>query len=333
MNRMTFFVQLSLCLLCLGLILGCASSADTGEKEKESKKTDQFAEDRVPQNDKAVPFDPERVMKYLEELCKIGPRLSGSDGMKKQQELLKTHFEKHGAKVTLQEFKGKQPSRSEAVVMNNMIVSWDLKAKKRIMLCGHYDTRPIADQEPKRKDWEKPFVSANDGTSTVAFFMELAHHMSDLTLKVGVDLVLFDAEEYIYEPMRDHFFLGSEHFASQYKKNPPEYKYQAAILLDLFAGRNVSFPVEENSRFFAGELVQEVWAEARTQGVKSFVWEQGPEVQDDHMALNRVGIPAIDIIDFSYKHWHRLSDLPENCSGESMAGVAKVLLGWMQKVK
>ena len=68
-------------------------------------------------------------------------------------------------------------------------------------------------------------------------------------------------------------------------------------------------------------------------GVKSFIEEQGHEVQDDHLALNRAGIPAIDIIDFDYPHWHRLSDTPDKCSAESMANVAKVILAWLQKVK
>ena len=54
---------------------------------------------------------------------------------------------------------------------------------------------------------------------------------------------------------------------------------------------------------------------------------------DDHLALNQAGIPAIDIIDFDYKHWHRLSDVPANCSGVSLEQVARVLGVWLQRVK
>jgi len=38
-------------------------------------------------------------MGYLEAICKIGPRISGTDGMKQQQELVKKHFEAHGARL------------------------------------------------------------------------------------------------------------------------------------------------------------------------------------------------------------------------------------------
>jgi glutaminyl-peptide cyclotransferase len=300
--------------------------------EKADAKRDRFAEDREPEA-AAVAFDGERAMTYLKTLCDLGPRVSGTEGMRLQQDLLKKHFEKYGATVTFQKFDGKQPSQKAAVPMANMIVSWRPEAKRRLILCGHYDTRPIADQEPRMGDWRKPFLSANDGTSTVALFMELAHHLKDLPLKVGLDFVIFDGEEFINDNKTDRFFLGSTFFGTNYKREKQEVKYLAAVLLDLFAGKHAVLRVEQNSRLLAGALCEDVWAEAKRQGAKSFVWEPGPEVQDDHLALNAANIPAIDLIDFDYPHWHKLTDLPRECSGEKMAEVARVLLGWAQRMK
>ena len=59
----------------------------------------------------------------------------------------------------------------------------------------------------------------------------------------------------------------------------------------------------------------------------------GLQVQDDHLALNRAGIPAVDVIDFDYPHWHRLSDTPEQVSGASMEQVARVLTAWLQRAR
>jgi hypothetical protein len=282
---------------------------------------------------KAGPFDGDRAIAYVSSICDLGSRVSGSEGMAKQQEFLQKHFEKHGAKVALQKFDGKQPSQRKAVPMANMIVSWHPEKKSRVLLCGHYDVRPLADEEPNVRDWTKPFASANDGTSSVAFMMELAHHMKDLKTEVGVDFVIFDGEEFIHDRNRDKFFLGSEHFAAEYKKDKDGPKYKAGILLDLFAGKGATYPVEENSRLYAGALVEDFWKLAADLGVKSFKWEQGPTVLDDHLALNRAGIPCIDIIDFDYPYWHRLSDTPDKCSAESMANVAKVLMAWLKTVK
>ena len=159
-----------------------------------------------------------RALGYLKEICEIGPRISGSAGMVKQQKLLQTHFEKHGGKVSYQRFNAQQESRKEPVAMANMIVSWQPEKQRRIVFCGHYDTRPIADQEPERRRWTQPFVAANDSASVAAWMMELAHHMKDITPAVGIDFVLFDGEEYIFEPGHDKYFFGSDHFAAEYVK-------------------------------------------------------------------------------------------------------------------
>jgi glutaminyl-peptide cyclotransferase len=326
MNRSWFGLGSSIFILTIlvALLASCQRQLDSAQKKE------LFAEDR-PSPVSAAPFDGNRAIKYLRTICDIGPRVSDTDNMRKQQKLLQEHFEKLGAEVRLQKFTGTQPSRKGKFDLTNMIIRWPSESKRRVILAGHYDTRPIADQEPRRKDWDRTFLSANDGTSTVAFFMELAHHMKELNLKVGIDFVLFDAEEYIFEPGRDQFFLGSEYFAKEYASTKNEFKYTAGILLDLFAGKNAQFPVEQNSHLFAGDVAESIWKQAKELGVNEFIWEQGYRLEDDHLALNRVGIPTVDIIDFDYKHWHRLSDTPEQCSPDKMISVSKVITVWLQK--
>src|SRR5262249_50347180 len=157
-------------------------------------------------------------------------------------------------------------------------------------------------------------VSANDGGSGVAFLMEMAHHMKDLKTNVGVDFVFFDGEEYIFDPDTDEYFFGSKHFAAQHKKAKAAPTYTGAILLDMIAGKGAEFPQERNSILYAGKLVKEVWGIAKE--LKCDVFKHKPskvEVLDDHIPLNEARIPAIDIIDFEYPHWHKLSDVPKNC--------------------
>src|SRR5262249_39659424 len=165
--------------------------------------------------------------------------------------------------------------------------------------------------------------------------MEMAHHMKEVKTNVGVDFVLFDGEEYIYDPAPDHdrYFFGSDHFGESYRKDRAKTRYVAAVLLDMIAGKNARFPIEEHSLDSAHGLTTDLWRIARELKCDGFRMEKGPSVLDDHIALNRAGIPACDIIDFDYEHWHRLSDVPANCSGESMAQVAKVLSVWLQRVK
>jgi hypothetical protein len=280
-----------------------------------------------------VQIDGKRAMGYLKEICDLGPRMSGTPSMKKQQDLIKAHFTKLGAEVEFQAFTAKQVSQPNEVDMANIIISFHPKAKKRVILCSHYDTRPIADQEKNPKDWNKPFVSANDGGSGVALLMELGNHIKKLKLDVGVDFVLFDGEEYIFNAKKDNYFFGSKHFALTWAKNGKQPQYVGAVLLDMIAGKHPQFPGEGYSYTRAKALTTTIWNIAAKQGCKAFLQHTGDYVRDDHIALLDAGIPAIDIIDFSYPHWHKLTDTPESCDPDGMDQVARVLSVWMQTVK
>jgi len=323
-----------------GVAPGCAPPSTDAATQEPPKKTE-FAETAQPKTIAAadLKFDSERSLKYLKQLCDIGPRISGSEGMKKQQEILEKHFKDLGATVTRQEFKARQVSRRADTDMKNLIVSWHPEKQRRILFCCHYDTRPIADQEEKRGNWTKPFVSANDGASGVAMLMELGHHMKDMKGEVGLDFVFFDGEEYIFEPSQfgggDKYFFGSEHFAADYTKTRAtrKFKYEAGALMDLCHAKGTVLKVEQYSYAAAPKVCEQIWTVASGIGAKSFKYAPGPEVQDDHIALNRADIPTADLIDFDYPHWHKLTDTPDKISGDQMAEVAKVLATWWTTIK
>jgi hypothetical protein len=332
MTRFTIMKSLLIGLAGLGVVMLAWLAVLPFLGNGQEKKRDEFAGDRVgPGN--PVAFDGKRAMGYLKAVCDIGPRMSGTPGMKKQQELIRKHFEGLGCKVRAQNFEGKQRSQKQAVPMTNLIVPFFPDREKRVILCSHYDTRPIADQEPDERKWREPFVSANDGGSGVAFLMELGHHMKDLPTKVGVDFVFFDGEEYVWR-RDDTYFLGSKHFGLTWKAEK-DCQYLGAVLLDMIAGKGAKFPPEINSLRSSEKLCRELWGIADQQGCKMFIQDltDSPEVLDDHISLHYVGIPAVDIIDFSYKHWHRLTDTPANCAPEGMEQVSRVLSVWLQRVK
>jgi hypothetical protein len=163
--------------------------------------------------------------------------------------------------------------------------------------------------------------------------------MKDLKCEFGVDFVLLDGEEYVFETNQfgggDKYFFGSEHFGDDYTKTAAKrkHRYEAALLFDLFAGKDAKLKVEQYSFAGAPKIVDQVWGVAKQVGAKSFRYEPGPEVLDDHLALLRAGIPAIDIIDFDYPHWHKLSDTADKISGAQLAEVSKVVTVWLQKIK
>lgn len=291
-------------------------------------------------NSTAHGFDGDRSYGYLKTLCDLGNRKSGSPGMEQQQQLLEKHFQALGAQVSFQEFEDRDPLDGKRVPMANMIVEWHPSAKRRLLLCAHYDTRPYPDREPNPRDRGGVFVGANDGASGVALLMELGHHMASLPETYGIDFVFFDGEELVYfDGRRDigTYFLGSIHFAQQYVKQPPEHEYVGGVLFDMVADKRLTLYQERYSVSFAKArpLVQEIWGTAQKLGVKEFIPRVKFEVRDDHLPLNQIGrIPVCDVIDFEYPnsrhgYWHRLADNPDNCSAESLGKVGAVVVEWL----
>ncbi|MEI8317774.1 MAG: M28 family peptidase [Planctomycetia bacterium] len=286
----------------------------------------------------AVPvasFSGARAMAHLEAIVAIGPRVSGSPGMTQQRELIVEHFRTAGATVTKQPFQIRDRKSGKAVAMENIVVAWHPDRTERILLGAHYDTRPFPDRD--REDPRGTFVGANDGASGVALLMELAGAMPGLAGPVGVDFVLFDAEEYVFGP-RDPYFLGSTHFARQYaagrKSGETAWSYRAGLVLDMVADADLVVYQESKSVSWPDTrpVVNEVWDVAKRMGVRQFVARPGYEVEDDHVPLRNLGkIPTADIIDFDYPSWHTTHDTAAACSGESLEAVGSVVLQWLRE--
>jgi hypothetical protein len=290
--------------------------------------------DAAAPNAREIPFNGQRAYEHLKQICEIGPRPSGSAGMKKQQELLVDHFQKLGGRVTLQEVPSvRHPQTGQLVPMANLIVEWHPDRKERILLCAHYDTRPYPDRDPDNPQGR--FIGANDGASGVALLMELGREMPNLKCRYGVDFVLFDGEEFVFSE-DDEYFLGSTHFARDYAAHPPKHRYRWGVLLDLIGDADLRVYYEKNSWSWpeTRPLAKSIWDTAARLRVREFVAQTRHEVRDDHLPLRNIGkIPTCDIIDFDYPHWHTEDDLPDKCSADSLARVGWVIHEWLKSVR
>ncbi len=287
-----------------------------------------------------APIDGKRAYAYLKRICEIGPRPAGSTANAGQRAMVAKHFQAHGATITEQPFNGIDPRDHTPVAMVNLVGSWHPERRERVVLGAHYDTRPFPDEERDPARRTLPFIGANDGASGVALLMEIAHHLNALPTSWGVDLVLFDGEELVYGQgpnQNGEYFLGAKEFARIYAVGVDsrrlKSRYVAGIVLDMVGDRDLKIDQEENSVNLAPGLVREVWAVARRLNASAFRQRIGQAVLDDHLPLNNAGIPAIDIIDFDYPHWHTSRDTPENCSAASLEQVGRVVTAWLAQPK
>ncbi len=285
-----------------------------------------------------IPFNGQRAYGYLEQVCQLGRRPSGSDGMVAQQELLARHFQGLGATVHRQKFEYPHPQNGQPVPITNLIVQWAPERKERILLACHYDTLPNPMLDTRDPFGE--FVGANDGGSGVAILMELGHEMAAILaedqLHFGVDFVFFDAEEFIFTPRGGRYFVGSEYFSRQYVAGQLPYRanYRWGVLLDMVGDADLQIPQEANGRWWEDcrPLLEEIYGTAERLGVREFVARRGTEIQDDHIELhNRGKIPTIDLIDFDYPPWHTMGDTPDKCSALSLAKVGWVVREWLKQ--
>jgi len=301
------------------IVSSCSKRAPQGQAQ-DDQHIAQFSSAPIPG------FDGNSAYAFLVQQTNFGPRNPNSDGHEKCLAYLQQQFSLYADSVALQQFT--VPGYDGAVLrLTNVVASFNLKAKTRVLLTAHWDTRPRADQEHGGAV-DKPILGANDGASGVAVLLEMARDFKQNPPPEGVDIILWDGEDYGKEGNLDYYFLGSKFWAAT---KSPSYYPVFSINLDMVGDKELSLPKEGNSVQFAPDIVDLVWSTAADMGVPQFVNRVGDMISDDHLSLDNIGIKCIDIIDFAYpdqtnKYWHTLEDTPDKCSGESLAAVGKVLL-------
>ncbi len=267
-------------------------------------------------------FDGENAFLYLKKQCEFGPRVPGTAGHKACLNYLTETLRLFADRVQTQQFIFTFGSPPQSATATNVIADFNPQHSRRVLLCAHWDTRPWADQDPDPANHKKPVLGANDGASGTAVLLEIARLLHRQKPDVGIDIVLFDAEDAGMYGKDRTFAQGSAAFARQNTSYKPEF----GILLDLIGDKDLQVYQEIYSATYAPDLVKRVWDIAAYLGIHEFIPEQKYAVFDDHIPLLEAGIPCIDIIDFDYPYWHTVQDVPENCSAASLEKIGRVVV-------
>lgn len=321
--------------LWLPLLLCTALLTPYGCDERDGPQaTDTVQGPEFPDSSGIPAFSGEAAYEMVARQVAFGPRNPGSDGAAAAEEFLVEELSKYAASVERQDFTHVGYD-GEELTMTNIIATFNPEATTRILLCAHWDTRPRSDEDPDPEDRERPLLGANDGGSGVGVLLEFARLMKQNPPPVGVDIVLFDGEDYGDSDIDglEQYFLGATHFA---KTLPAGYQPAFGVLLDIVGDHEAEFAKEENSRHYAPSVVDMVWSAAAYLGLQSFAQKPGQKVSDDHLPLNRIArIPTIDIIDADLvgnldpdprrTYWHTSEDTMENISSETLGEVGRLL--------
>lgn len=264
----------------------------------------------------APKVDGERAMQYTKDIVKFGPRPVGSEAHRKVEDYIKSKLQ--GAQIEEDKFTadtvaGKFP-------MNNIIAKYPGKKDGIIVLASHYDTNyPLRNEN---------FVGANDGACTSALLIEIGNQLKAHPPEgYSVWLLFTDGEEAMVEWSDKDSVYGSKQLAAKWAQDGTAKKIKAFILLDMIGDKDLNVDRETNSTPWLQEVVGRA---AQRLGNQSYFFKRDQTIDDDHLPYKKVGIPVVDLIDFSYG-WnnifhHTTEDTVDKLSPKSLQIVGDTVM-------
>jgi len=285
-----YLSKLSFILLALAAIVISGCNGDSATKP---------AEPVVQKKPAKIPgFNADSAYVYLEKQLSFGPRNPGSTGHVACKDWFVEKFTALGAEVIAQDFTANIYTGDSHPAWN-IIAQYNPEKKKRVILSAHWDTRFIGEEDNDADMRDKPIPGADDGGSGTAVLIEIARILQNNPIDLGVDIILWDAEDQGQrgaESPRTLWCLGSQHWSrNKHKKN---YKAEYGINLDMVGGKNPRFGKDYFSQKYAKVANDKLWAMAQGMGYGDiFVNDFSSQITDDHVFVSEIGrIPMMDII-------------------------------------
>jgi glutaminyl-peptide cyclotransferase len=259
-------------------------------------------------------FSGARAMDYERKIVAFGPRPPGSAALRNLRAYILAQLKPRGCEVTQDTFTANTPGGP--VVMVNIIARCPGKSGRAVALTGHYDTKKMAGMR---------FVGADDGGSSTAFLLEMAETEQDMPHKDDLYLVWFDGEEAFGQWSATDSLYGSRHLAERWAGDGTLGRIKALINVDMIGGRDLHIMNEDNS---SPALRKQIWNTAERLGYGKYFDEAGGSTDDDHMPFVKMGVNAVDLIDFDTSkktYWHTPEDTIDKLSTHSFEVLGAVL--------
>jgi glutaminyl-peptide cyclotransferase len=323
-------------LLCAVIVMAVISACSTAEQPNDESS----AADKKPETVKpSIPvpsLNADSAFQFVQQQVDFGPRIPGTKQHAACAAWLQEKLESYLPGTVLQTGVATTFDKRKFTI-KNIIASYNPGHKKRILLCAHWDTRPFADRDTGAAK-NRPFDGANDGGSGTGVLLEIARLLSISKPDIGVDIILFDLEDYgqpdesSYPVMNDSWCLGAQYWAKNLHK--PGYFAQFGILLDMVGAKGAVFPKEGTAMRYAPGLVDRIWKTAGDLGYGSyFINSTTRMTTDDHLYINEyANIPCAVIVHYDamegdyFDHHHRLTDTMEQIDKEVLRMTGQVVL-------
>ncbi|MDE3135594.1 MAG: M28 family peptidase [Acidobacteriota bacterium] len=311
----------------LGAVLLCAAAlacggSHAGDSSQAAKAAAPPA--AAPPASQTGGFDGARAWTYLEKIVSFGPRPPASANIHLEQAWLVSQLQSFGCQVSEDNFQAQ--TGVGKLAMENIVAKIPGKDPGIVLLLSHYDTLRLPG-----------FVGADDGGSSTAVLLEVAHDMCGKPSPLTVWIAFLDGEEeqtnFQSEQeaqtiwTSDNNTFGSRELAASMELSGDLEKVKALLLADMVGDANLGITRESNSTPWLEQLV---WSVAKRLGYTQYFLSTYMSVTDDHTPFLSRHVPSADIIDFNYPYWHTSQDTLDKCSPHSLAVVGHVFLESIQ---
>jgi Zn-dependent M28 family amino/carboxypeptidase len=263
-------------------------------------------------------FSGARAMQFARKAVSFGPRPPGSAALRGLREYILAELKPLGCQVTEDAFTAHTPRGP--IKMANIIARFPGKSARAVVLSGHYDTKWM----PHIR-----FVGADDGGSSTAFLLEMARILQDMPRPDDVYLVWFDGEEAFGQWSDTDSLYGSRHLAERWADDGTLARVVALINVDMIGDKNLDIMQEQNS---SESLRKQIWDTARRLGYGKYFLDTGSPTEDDHTPFLKMGVTAVDLIDFDKSYWHTPQDTIDKLSAHSFEVVGAVLVAVLHEL-
>lgn len=261
-------------------------------------------------------------------ILEFGPRPPGSQALDQVRAHLRAELKAAGWATVEQEFEQRTPVgmmrfgnvRARFQASHGEDGIWEKPVDG--LLAAHIDSKHHKDRH---------FVGADDAASACAAVVVIARYLARRNPRLAsqVELVFFDGEEAFGEHITPTDGLyGSRRYAAQWRGREDLPKW--GILLDMIGHKDLRIALPADTHTWQKDAVL---AAAHAEAVeRHFSIAAGPII-DDHVPLNIVGIPTVNLIgDFSrFRWWHTANDNLDLISPESLDISIRVTLRLLEE--
>jgi len=268
-------------------------------------------------------FSGAQALEFTRKAVAFGQRPAGSPANRQLQAYIEAQLKQLRCQVTFDAFTATTPTG--AVSMRNIIARFPGGGGRVVVLTGHFDSKSIPGVN---------FLGANDGGSSTGFLLEMARVINSTTHSNDIVLVFFDGEEAFGEWSETNGVYGSRHLARKWSEDGTLARIKALINVDMIGDRDLDILYDQNS---SPALRKLVWQTADDLGYGKYFLPDGFPIEDDHMPFVRLGVSALDLIDFDYgprnAFWHTGADTLDKLSAHSLEVVGNVLVAVLRKLE